>query len=160
MPAPWLADEIEAITAASPRRHRIRRLTPIETARLQGMPDARAVVRTRQLVRKNSKMTREEAEERRKMWQGAQARHRRPFRQGRSRRSGGLSGMYRKHGVRDGGAMFPWPQAAVSRGVSVQRTVWKPALECSIFLGKSKERWWAMQGLNLRPHPCEGIYIL
>lgn len=72
-----MADEIDEITAVCPRRHRIRRLTTIETARLQGMPDAWAVVRARQLVlkngvlvRKNSKMTREEAEERRKMWLG------------------------------------------------------------------------------------------
>lgn len=24
---------------------------------------------------------------------------------------------------------------------------------------KSEEKWWAMQGLNLRPHPCEGCAL-
>ncbi len=72
-----MVDEIEAITAVCPRRHRIRRLTTIETARLQGMPDTWGVTRARKLVRKDgvlvckgSRMTREEAEERRKMWLG------------------------------------------------------------------------------------------
>ena len=26
----------------------------------------------------------------------------------------------------------------------------------SFFCGKENQEWWAMQGLNLRPLPCEG----
>lgn len=65
-----MEEPVTRIAASMVRRYRIRRLTPIETGRLQGMPDAWPFVPAMKPRTGKNKVSDEEAEERRKMFLG------------------------------------------------------------------------------------------